>query len=295
MLTSLSEPNIIRRHTRWRSMASLTGVLLCLAIVSGCGSGTVAQEQTSDPNSLPTATRPVIEEPQPTLPAPAEEPLVPRATATEYSKRTSSGKSFSSAVDAPEKRLLYRALQAQTDAGSFRIHNTFRIAEREEVTIADVVLPGQIHYVIESRMYPEMHDVKEIIILDGVQYHLKRQIDRLYGWVEEEFTESNPLYIFALAYSFQEHPDEMVFLGTEQLDGMETAVFENVDGWKGFRETERVWITVDDGLLRKVERIQISFTGEGSDAVYDPGMSSTFLFYDYGADIRIEAPVQGDQ
>ncbi|HET6313030.1 MAG TPA: hypothetical protein VFH60_04290, partial [Chloroflexia bacterium] len=61
---------------------------------------------------------------------------------------------------------------------------------------------------------------------------------------------------------------------------------------EGFMQTDRVWVSVDDGFLRRVELSINTFDWQDGQAVAAIDTIATFVFYDYNTTMTIEAPIQ---
>jgi hypothetical protein len=282
-------------------LAISTGLLFVL-LASGCGTAESQVPQaallsTAAPSLVMTATPSLVmtATPPPQVASPSETPGPDVADAEPEDE-------YENGNLPAESDVLRDAVRAQVASDSFRIAHTYNqvkknlstgdVSEHPYTSTAEIVPPDKMHYLSVSNMFEtDLGRVSEIYVLDGMEYRHEQREDLSYHWVKSPAV-GTPFDLFQVAYSFWNHSDQMVPVGTELLDGMDTQIYQYVDDREGFKQTERVWISVDDGLLRKVELTISTFDWHNRKAEAAIDTFATFVFYDYNADIRIEAPVE---
>ena len=274
-------------------LLAISAGLLLLLLASGCGTGASNVPQ-AEPQSRATPSAVVTATPPRQAAAPSETP-------TSYVEATETLDEYDASSLPAASNVVQDAVRAQFAVDSFRIDHEYSQVNKSLVTggtathtftaTAEIMPPGKMHLVMVSNMSEEERGrVSEVIDLGDIGYRKDQQEDMSYRWVKTE-ADGTPFDSFQMAYSFWDHADQMTFAGTESLDGMETAIYEYVYDQKALKQTDKVWISVDDGLLRKVELTINTFIWEGKTAAGTSDTLATFVFYDYNGDIKIEAPV----
>jgi hypothetical protein len=274
-------------------LAISTGLLFVL-LASGCGTAEsqlpqVELQSTATPTVALTAT------PLRQAASPSETPS-PDAGGTEPPGEYDDSSSYT------EANVLRDAVRAQLEVDSFRIDNSYnqtnrnlatgKIVEHPFTATAEILPPDKMHLLMVSDMFEaDERIVSEIIMVDGMEYRKEQRKDLSYHWVKSRAT-GTPFDGFQMAYAFWDHIDQMTYVGSETLDGLETDIFEYVEDQEGFKQTDRVWVSVDDGFLRRVELTINAFDWQDRKAVAAIDTTATFVFYDYNTRIKITAPIQ---
>lgn len=274
-------------------LAISTGLLFVL-LASGCGT---AESQVPQAALQSTATPAVVMAATP--PAQAASPSeTPAADVGGTKPPDEGGGSPYTTADT-----LREAVRAQLTVDSFRIDNAYnqikknlatgKVVENPFTATAEIAPPDKMHLLmVSSDMFEsEVKRVSEIIMVDGMKYSKEQREDLSYHWVQSKATDT-PFDGFQMAYAFWDHIDQMTYVRTETLDGLETDIFEYVDDREGFKQTDKVWVSVDDGFLRRVELSINTFDWQDGQAVAAIDTIATFVFYDYNTTMTIEAPIQ---
>jgi hypothetical protein len=249
-------------------IALFTGILLLAA----CQPAPVVDEEipaAGDPASLETdsptevvPTEATVQIPTPEdadTNAPVEAPLNNRPTGD--------------AVDE-----IISALLALGDQSSFRVDSTITYSDSVEAFQFEVVPPDRMRLI---------DDGFEMILVE----------DDLYIYDEGEWMQmpgNMGLYRGMMMMLLQEQAEELRssmtgarFLGEEMLDGENTRVYEFEGNDENFEAAGviKLWVGTEDGLLRRVETMEIDPDDEDSGQVVN-------IYRDYNTSISIEPPVQ---
>lgn len=274
-------------------LLSISAGLLLLLLASGCG----APASNMAPTALPSTATPtlvaVVTPSQPAAQASAT-PLVSGAEAESAEEYDTS--------QVIEYYPIQDAVRAQLASTSFRIsHEQRQIiknASHPDIThlitaTAELVLPRKMHLVMVRDVFlPGSGPVSEAIFLEDVEYRWEKQEDESYRW-KKSAAPGSPLDLFGGAYTFWDRAHLFTLSGTELVDGRMTEVYEFVHDRKGAMQADKVWVSTGDGLLRKIEQKSYS-RSRGQKGITHLYNVDTYLFYDYNADIRIEAPTDDE-
>ncbi len=282
---------------------ALPAGLLFLLLSSGCGT---TSPQAADALPLPAATRPPARQAgfaTPTVFTAAESPGQaggPSVVEPAYNAESQPYEEYGDASLYSVSDVIKDAVRAQFDAYSFRVYHEYsqvntRLDTGDAVahtytSTAEIMPPGMMHSVMVSNMFEiERGKIYESIQLGEVEYRKEQREDLTYHWVKTQ-AQGTPFDRYQLAYSFWDYLDQMAFARTESLDGVEMNVYEHVKDEEGSRRRQTVWISVEDGYLRKVEIAIDTFIWEDKTAVATSETLASFVFCDYDADMTIEAP-----
>lgn len=256
-------------------------------LLVACGGGTAkttapaaaptqAPVQIVQPTTAPAQVSPT-EAPQPTTaPQPTDAPK-PAATPAPTVAPAEAAPSGSDALN-----LLTSAMQAQLAAKSWRTVMTFDDGGKVLATTLEFVAPGSLHMITGPG--------QETIIVKEGSY----QKDKTGTWQKSPVDMSSIVTTILDPKNAQDllkdvTIDKLKFVGPDLIGGKPTWVYQYATqakvGDQTINSTAKVWIGVLDKLPYKLE-------GESDSVVNKGGKTKITIIYEYGPNIKIEAPIK---
>jgi hypothetical protein len=290
-------------------------VLVCLLLVTGCGSSLQSSGQvTATPaapvavggqpsNVVPAPTAPAAAQAEvPTAPAVSELATTPAATDSPISEAATVSSPTQQVANAPlsgaggdATDAIFRAYRGMVQAKSYRMKIMSPDATGKMATLEtiEVIPPDRSHVVLDAGG----GITSEYITIGNATFSktgdaawAKLPVDTATGaGSKPDLTDSKSIDEFRKSVS------DVHLVGAENLDGNPTQVYQfkvsrtmtSTAGTTLITGVGKLWVAVSDGLPRKADSDStMQFSGRST------AVKSTILYYDYNADIKIEAPVQ---
>jgi len=260
----------------------LFGCLLLVAAGCGSNAGNTSAAVPTSANNAIVPTQTAVSTAPTAVPTQAAESTTPTAAGQATKAAAPTLASGNPPVGSNDPRqVLANALRAQAKVKSFRHKRTIIGAGSTTSLSAEIILPDRFHGTT---------DETETIVIAGIIYF--KLADQ--PWRKSPASASQGLNALTFVVdetkldALLQSVSEFRLVGPEVLDGTPTLVYQykTTTAQPPATGTSKIWIGVADNLPRKIEGDSTStLNGQTHSA------KTTFLYYDYNADIKIEAPI----